>query len=110
MSPRQHQAIGAALSRLDILAKYTAPSAKIYGRRDPFGHIVGIEKRQLIVEAAQSLRDAMLEEADSLLQGQAHSLSICPQCGGPADNGHDRELPPNPYHCTRCTDSEGGEV
>ena len=26
----------------------------------------------------------------------------CPQCGGPADNGHDRQLPPNPYWCTRC--------
>ena len=29
-------------------------------------------------------------------------LSRCPQCGGPADNGHDRELPPNPHWCTRC--------
>ena len=28
--------------------------------------------------------------------------SRCPQCGGPADNGHDRQLPPNPYWCTRC--------
>jgi len=30
-------------------------------------------------------------------------LSKCPKCGGPADNGHDRELPPNPYFCTKCT-------
>lgn len=29
-------------------------------------------------------------------------LSRCPKCGGPADNGHDREVPPNPYHCTKC--------
>ncbi len=29
-------------------------------------------------------------------------LSICPRCLGPADNGHDRELPPNPYMCTKC--------
>ena len=29
-------------------------------------------------------------------------LSRCPRCGGPADNGHDREDPPNPYLCTRC--------
>ncbi len=30
------------------------------------------------------------------------SLSKCPKCGGPADNGHDRCLPPNPYFCTKC--------
>lgn len=29
-------------------------------------------------------------------------LSRCPKCGGPADNGHDREVPPNPYYCTKC--------
>lgn len=32
----------------------------------------------------------------------APDLSTCPECGGPADNGHDREVPPNPYLCTRC--------
>lgn len=31
-------------------------------------------------------------------------LSKCPRCCGPADNGHDREFPPNPYLCTRCED------
>jgi hypothetical protein len=30
-------------------------------------------------------------------------LSKCPKCGGPADNGHDRELPPNPYWCSTCS-------
>lgn len=30
------------------------------------------------------------------------SLSICPGCGGPADNGHDRCIPPSPYLCTKC--------
>ena len=29
-------------------------------------------------------------------------LSMCPMCGGPADNGHDRGYPPNPYVCTKC--------
>jgi hypothetical protein len=29
-------------------------------------------------------------------------LGRCPQCGGPADNGHDRSVPPTPYLCTRC--------
>ena len=26
----------------------------------------------------------------------------CPQCGAQADNGHDRELPPNVYVCSTC--------
>jgi len=29
-------------------------------------------------------------------------LDKCPVCGGPADNGHDRCFPPNPYYCTKC--------
>ena len=33
---------------------------------------------------------------------QELDLSRCPKCGGPADNGHDRSIPPNPYHCTKC--------
>lgn len=32
---------------------------------------------------------------------------VCPRCGGPADNGHDRCLPPNPYNCTKCKGKEG---
>ena len=36
-------------------------------------------------------------------QGQAEQdLDTCPGCGGVADNGHDREFPPNPYYCTKC--------
>jgi len=27
-------------------------------------------------------------------------------CGGPADNGHDREYPPNPYVCRLCVAKE----
>lgn len=30
------------------------------------------------------------------------SLDTCPKCGGVADNGFDREYPPNPYLCTKC--------
>lgn len=29
-------------------------------------------------------------------------ITKCPQCGGEADNGNDREVPPNPYLCTKC--------
>ncbi len=40
----------------------------------------------------------------------ALDLNKCPKCGGVADNGHDRCLPPNPYFCTKCTklESKGG--
>ena len=34
-------------------------------------------------------------------------LSKCPRCGGPADNGHDREFPPNPYCCSKCAPTNG---
>ncbi len=33
-------------------------------------------------------------------------IDKCPQCGGHADNGHDRELPPNPYVCTKCEERD----
>ena len=29
-------------------------------------------------------------------------LDICPSCGGPADQGFDRCLPPSPYDCSKC--------
>jgi len=29
-------------------------------------------------------------------------LTKCPNCGGVADNGHDRCIPPNPYYCSKC--------
>lgn len=39
----------------------------------------------------------------ALAQEQAGpDLSRCPQCNGPADNGHDRSIPPSPYLCTQC--------
>ena len=33
-------------------------------------------------------------------------LDICPNCEGPADNGHDRCVPPSPYYCSKC-EAEG---
>jgi 16S rRNA G966 N2-methylase RsmD len=29
-------------------------------------------------------------------------VNHCPKCGGPADNGFDRQDPPQPYHCRKC--------
>ena len=44
-----------------------------------------------------ALRERLAETADDLTR--------CPNCGGPADNGHDREVPPNPYWCSKCSES-----
>ena len=30
------------------------------------------------------------------------NLDVCPSCGGPADNGNDRCIPPSPYNCSKC--------
>lgn len=38
----------------------------------------------------------------------SNDLDKCPGCGGYADNGHDREYPPNPYYCTKCTNIHEG--
>ena len=45
------------------------------------------------IDEAMDVLKAALAEPD---------LSHCPQCGGPADNGHDRSIPPSPYWCTKC--------
>lgn len=37
-------------------------------------------------------------------------LSKCPQCGGLADNGHDRCYPPSPYWCSKCMAKEAAPV
>ena len=39
---------------------------------------------------------------DTEAEEEKPDITKCPNCGGPADNGHDRELPPNPYWCTKC--------
>jgi DNA-directed RNA polymerase subunit RPC12/RpoP len=44
---------------------------------------------------------AVVDTPEALID-QVADLSKCPSCGGPADNGHDRCLPPSPYVCTRC--------
>lgn len=51
------------------------------------------ERKELI----PALRERLAETANDLTR--------CPNCGGPADNGHDREAPPNPYWCSKCTES-----
>lgn len=47
------------------------------------------------------------ERLAELQRSEPHEpdISKCPKCGGPADQGFDREHPPNPYWCTKCQDS-----
>ena len=50
-------------------------------------------------------RSASEEEVAARAQRYLDYLSAdleCPNCGGEADNGHDREDPPNAYFCTTC--------
>lgn len=47
---------------------------------------------------------AKLEAAEARikeLEGEPDTTR-CPDCGGQADNGFDRCLPPNPYSCSKC--------
>ena len=56
-------------------------------------------------EIVLDLEPDVLAKLESDLAEQAEQdLDTCPGCGGVADNGHDREFPPNPYYCTRCTE------
>jgi hypothetical protein len=38
--------------------------------------------------------------------GTKPDLDKCPRCGGEADNGHDRCIPPNPYLCRKCSEDD----
>lgn len=47
--------------------------------------------------------DAAIDAAMKLGTGDTTpDLNTCPQCGGPADNGHDRCVPPSNYLCSKC--------
>ena len=35
-------------------------------------------------------------------KAEMHDWNRCPTCGGEADNGHDRCLPPSAYLCSQC--------
>ena len=55
--------------------------------------------------AEEALRAALAE-----IDEEEPDLSRCPKCLGPADNGHDRCIPPNPYYCTKCMGELDSEV
>ena len=50
---------------------------------------------------------AINEVVDKLAEDVAHELDVCPNCGGDADNGFSRDVPPAPYYCTKCMKEEG---
>lgn len=52
---------------------------------------------------------AMLAAAPQFAASPSDDLSACLKCGGPADNGHDRCIPPAAYYCTKCAASPVGE-
>ena len=58
----------------------------------PARHIAVDDDVRKIKDAITALRVALAEP----------DLFHCPKCGGPADNGHDRSIPPSPYWCTKC--------
>lgn len=64
--------------------------------------IQGLPEPGQVAEFCDAAIDAALRER---LAETANDLTRCPNCGGPADNGHDREVPPNPYWCSKCTES-----
>ncbi|TSE32092.1 hypothetical protein [Tepidimonas charontis] len=67
---------------------------ELYGCRADIGtHYVRAKVRSTIA----TLKERLAETTDDLTR--------CPNCGGPADNGHDREVPPNPYWCSKCSGS-----
>ena len=43
-------------------------------------------------------------QKDSTQNGniQEPDVNVCPGCGGYADNGFSRSVPPDPYYCTKC--------
>ena len=70
-----------------------------------------------VAEARQEIEQLQAENKElkvalnEMLYEDDDSLTTCPRCGGVADNGYDRSLPPNPYLCTKCEKAreKGGE-
>lgn len=56
-------------------------------------------------DTVADLLNELVEQA-RMEQNTVPDINKCPKCGGAADNGHDREVPPNPYYCTKCTQKQ----
>lgn len=60
------------------------------------------------IECASAIRAR--SDTDSGTSETADDLSKCPQCGGDADNGHDRCYPPTAYLCSKCCELHNAGV
>jgi len=54
---------------------------------------------ELLLEIRELLENPPLEISG---EPEHNDLSKCPECGGVADNGFSRTIPPEPYYCTKC--------
>ena len=54
-----------------------------------------LRQMQLRAEAEEEIRESQHETGE-------YDLLACPGCGGEADQGYDRCLPPAPYYCSKC--------
>jgi len=68
------------------------------------GYADKLEETDNMPIAASNIGKA-IEAVEATMRYEQPDLSKCPTCGGPADNGHDRCDPPNPYECSRCDPS-----
>jgi hypothetical protein len=55
-------------------------------------------------QSKMAIGKARMAERQRLLDNEFEEVDLdtCPTCGGPADNGNDRCIPPSPYICTKC--------
>ena len=56
-------------------------------------------------DSAIALRNLLASEPKEPEQIE-YDITKCPNCGGFADNGHDRCFPPNPYYCSKCMEDD----
>jgi hypothetical protein len=63
-----------------------------------------LPKKLLNQKIVDDNKQRLLQSISALQRYLAESVVDlrCPKCGGEADNGFDREFPPNPYLCKRC--------
>ncbi len=60
------------------------------------------QRRELQLNMVDEAKIRLEKEQDALRRLEL-SLDYCPNCGGEADNGHSRDVPPVPYFCKACS-------
>ena len=65
----------------------------------PFGQL-SAESQSLDVSYRDAIRK-VARERQAEREGDP-DIDVCPNCGGYADNGFSREVPPSPYLCAKC--------